>query len=326
MRTEYYIHSLPSTVGGAVAAGGSIALLTRDAFQTGFTLDHALMPVLVGLTVLVSHEALRAFKDWKPISAVGLFALAVFGSGLIITETMGRRAEARDSKVLVAEDTEERRTAALAELASAKSELASINPMRRTECVGAPDPLPARGWPKCRSLTGEAEALQERIASIETALADMKPAPVDPKADRIAAAAVLLGIAPDHAKARAAYQMVDPYLLSLFLEFGSLVMFGFGVRHRRSVSEAVTVSATVEGGELVEERKALTFERTLNDREIEELKELLITCERPMNQTELASLAQVSRSEMSKRIAKAESAGLIHRWKDGRFDQIVLVN
>lgn len=325
MQTKYYVHSWPSLVGGLVAAASSVALLTRDAIHGGFTLDHALMPVLVGLTVLVSHEAWRAMKECKPVSTAGLLLLAVMGSGLIVTETMGRRAEIRDSKTIVAEDAAERRTEALAALAGARADLARVDPERRAECAGAPAPLPPRGWPKCRRLTGEAEALQSRIAGLETTVASMKPVPVDPKADRIAAAAVLFGIAPDHATARAAYQQIDPYLLSLFLELGSLVLLGFGVRHR-TVSEAATVSAEVSGGKLVEERKALTFERPVADREIEELKELLIGCERPMTQTELAALARVSRSEMSKRVAKAESAGVIHRWKDGRFDQVTLVH
>lgn len=325
MQTKYYVHSWPSMAGGLVAAASSVALLTRDAFASGFTLDHALMPVLVGLTVLVSHEAWRAMKECKPVSTAGLLLLAVMGSGLIVTETMGRRAEIRDSKTIVAQDAADRRTEAIAALAGARADLAKVEPERRTECHGAPDPLPPRGWPKCRRLTGEAEALQSRIAGLETTVAAMKPAPVDPKAERVAAAAVLFGIAPDHATARAAYQQLDPYLLSLFLELGSLILLGFGIRHRE-VSEAATVSAEVSGGRLVEERKALTFERPLTDREIEDLRSLLIGCDRPMTQRELAALASVSPGEMSKRVAKAETAGVIRRWKDGRHDQVVLVH
>ncbi|MEQ1713214.1 MAG: hypothetical protein ABL908_17690, partial [Hyphomicrobium sp.] len=98
MPSNTTIHSRPAIAGGLIAAGASTVLLVRDAVTTGPTVDHLMMPVLVGLTVLAAHLGWQAAREWRPV-AVPLLVLAVLGSGLIVLETMGRRAEGRDSRV-----------------------------------------------------------------------------------------------------------------------------------------------------------------------------------------------------------------------------------
>ncbi len=244
--TNYHIHSAPAIVGGVMAAGGATALLTKDAFDTGLTLDHCLMPLLVGITILAGHLFWQALKEWRILSAVGFGALALYGSFLTITETMGRRAEVSDGKVMLAEQAAAKRVsrAALAQT------LNLALPSQKLECAGAPVPAPAT-WPECRRKSAHVEALRAQIATLDAELAPVKVAPVDAKGERLAAIAGLLGYAPG--KSLSVIRMFEPFAFPLFLELGAIVLFGFGIRHQIS---------------------ALTFERPLTDKEVKDLQEI----------------------------------------------------
>lgn len=241
MKNLSTLRSPASIAGGAVAASASIALLVRDAWTTGVTLEHILMPALVGLTVLAAHIGWQAAREWK-LAALPLLALAVAGSGLIVIETMGRRAENRDTKVMTAEDNQQTRAKNAGELATLRKNMIWALPDMQTECAGAPNPFPPTGWPQCRSKRGTVSAYQERIAQLEKALEKTPIAPIDPKADRIAEVAAMLGLDKADTKKRVA--TLDPFLLPLFLELCSIFLFGHGLQHR--AQRTVTVPRTAE--------------------------------------------------------------------------------
>lgn len=228
MATKYTIHSRPAILGGILAAGGATALLVRDGFETGFGLDHALMPILVGMTILSAHLAIQAAHEWRP-AFIGLAFLALFGSGLTVYETMGRRAEARDTKTMAAQANEARRLQLSAELQDARTTLQWAEKDRAAECAGAPSPIP-NTWPECRRKTGTVNALKSQIANNTSELDRLKPMPVDAKGERIASLASFFGA--DVKTTKGAVAMFEPFLLPLFLELGSIIMFGFGVGHR----------------------------------------------------------------------------------------------
>ena len=308
--TKYYLHSIPSTVGGIVAAGFSIALLCADGFATGFTFKHAAMPALVGLTVLFAHEAWRAGKELKLVSFVAFLALAAFGSGVIISETMGRTAESRDAKVSEATKDVNAYAALLANLDRANKLASEAESWVASECktgVG----------PKCRGVTFTRD---QRLAFAEKLRKDAEahkaPAPIDSKADRVAALAALFGYGETTVKA--AVHTFEPFVLPLFLELGAIFLFGFGIRTRKvavSVSNAVPVDVPT----------GLSFERPLTDDEVEEIRRLLTGMKKPVCNKELADMAGVTPSEMSKRVNKAVEAGKVLRFKAGKFNQISLV-
>lgn len=314
MTTKYYIHSLPSTIGGVVAASGAIALLTRDAQTTGFTLDHAMMPVLVGLTVLFGHEAWRAAKDWKAVSFVAFIALAVFGSSIVISETMGRRAESRDAKVNSATKDVNQYASLLANLDRANKLATEAESWVANECktgVGA----------KCRGVTYTRD---QRLAYAEKLRKDAEahkaPAPVDSKADRVAAVAALLGFSADVTKK--AVHTFEPFVLPLFLELGAIFLFGFGVRTRKVTVHAVSNTVPAQT------TKALSFERPdgdYSDDEIEQIRKILTGLDKTVCNSELAMLAGVDPSEMSKRWRKAEKAGVITAKRSGKHVHLRLV-
>jgi hypothetical protein len=305
MKTTYTLHSIPAIVGGTIAASGAVALLTRDAYQTGLTLDHALMPVLVGLTILTGHLAVQAIKEWKPLSFAGFLALAILGSGITVYETMGRRAETRDAKVAQAAKSVDQYAAIAADYRRASDLVSQAEAWVASECksgVGA----------KCR---GNQFVLSQRSAHAASLKAQLEqataPAPVDPKADRAAAVAGLLGFSADVTKK--AVQTFEPFVLPLFLELGAIILFGFGVGHRR-VSSVSTVS----------EPKGLSFERPYTDEEIEELTRVLNGMGQPLTNDEVAAALRISKSEASKRVQKAVDAGKVVKFRAGRFNQISL--
>jgi hypothetical protein len=304
--TRYFVHSYPSTFAGIVAAGSAIALLTRDGLQNGITLEHALMPVLVGLTVLFGHEAFRALKEFKLLSFLMMAALAVFGSGIIVAETMGRRAETRDAKVAQATKTVDQYTVIAADYQRAAGLVAQSEQWTASECASG----------KGKKCDGQTFTLNQRKAHAEKLKAELErataPAPVDSKADKIAYWAALFGASK--ATAKEVFQNLDPFTLSLFLELGAVAGFGFGVRTRK-VSSVSTVS----------EPRALSYEGPLTDAEIEELRRILTGQTKPLTNDELAAMAGVTKSEMSKRVQKAVDAGKVVRLKAGRFNQISLV-
>ena len=309
--TKYYLHSLPSTVGGIIAATAAIALLTRDGINNGITLEHALMPVLVGLTVLAGHEAWRALKEAKLLSAAFMLVLAVFGSGIIVTETMGRRAETRDAKVAQATKTVDQYATIAADYQRASKLVAEAEGWVANECRSG-------AGAKCKGnqfvLAQRAAYAKELKGQLEQAAA---PAPVDSKADKIAYWAALLGASKSVAKE--VFQNLDPFTLSLFLELGAVAFFGFGVRTRK-----VSVSV-VESVSTVSVPRALSFERPLTDDEVEQIRKLLEGRSAPVTNDELAGLAGVTKSEMSKRVQKAVDAGQVVKFRRGRFNAISLV-
>ena len=313
-KTSYYIHSLPSTIGGVVAAGAAIALLTRDGLQNGITLEHALMPAIVGLTVLFGHEAWRALKELKLLSAVFMTLLAIFGSGIIITETMGRRAETRDAKVAEKAKTVEQYSVIAADYQRAAGLVAQSEQWTAAECASG----------KGKKCDGQTFTLNQRKAHAEKLKAELEkataPAPVDSKADKIAYwAAILFGASKTFAKEL--FQNFDPFSLALFFEIGSIVGFGFGIKTRMVVSEVPAVST-------VSEPKMLSFENEKGDRpdpEIEEIKRILAGRKKPVTNDELAELLGVTKSEASKRNQKAHNAGVIQKLKEGKFTYMALV-
>ena len=312
--TKYYVHSYPALVGGIVAAGYSIAMLCQDGFTSGFTFKHAAMPALVGLTVLFAHEAWRAGKEWKVVSFVASLALAVFGSGVIISETMGRTAESRDAKVSEATKDVNAYASLLANLDRANKLAAEAESWVASECKTGLGP-------KCRGVTFTRD---QRLAYAEKLRKDAEahkaPAPIDSKADRIAALAGLFG-ASDAAVKKAVHSF-EPFVLPLFLELGAIFLFGFGVRTRKVIVESVPVSVPAETP------RALSFENEKGDRtdqEIEDIKKALSGLGHAVTNDQLAAILGCSKSEASKRWRRCAEAGVLEAQRAGRYVHLRLV-
>lgn len=298
----YHVASPAAILGGVAAAGGAIALLVRDALSTGWTVDLALMPLLVGLTILCGHHSGKAFWRGKVIAAVGLAFLAVFGSSLIVYETMGRRAEVRDAKVASATDSASQRQHLQKMLAEAEENVTRYRTRLSDEC----------GSGKGKKCDGYAYTVKTWEAAVTGYKAEISglgaPKPIDPKAERITAVVGMLGvgIAPEAIQRHVA--LLEPLTLPLFLELGSIVLFGYGLgrgRRREVTAPATTV-------------KALTFEKPLTPDEIEELRRLILGAGKPLSNQEVADALGISKGEASKRVSEGVARGILNKQRVGR--------
>lgn len=159
---------LPS-IAAVVIAGGLLALqiVLGLEYTEGGTLGTrasmiAAMITLAALPVFV-YLAVRS----RQVIAAGAFTISFLALlAYSLPATTGRTGEIKETKALAAAD-----------LALVKAELGSITktlnwarPDMLSECVGAPNPLPPNGWPKCRAKTGTVAALEDRQAKLEDEL------------------------------------------------------------------------------------------------------------------------------------------------------------
>lgn len=230
---SYHVNSPAAIAGGVLAAGGATALLVRDASTTGWTVELALMPVLVALTILSGHHAGKAMRRGKLLSAVGLYALAILGSGITVYETMGRRAEVRDTRTATAADTADSRQHLRQMLAEAEGNVTHYRQKMSDECGSG------KGK-KCDGLTYTVKTWEAAVEGYQTKIKGLgAPTPVDPKAERVAALASMVGVSASAQSVKSTVSLIEPLALPLFLELGSIVLFGYGLGRSRRKLETV---------------------------------------------------------------------------------------
>jgi hypothetical protein len=189
-------------VAGTLLWTGATALLLEDAVRSAhLTVANALMPVLTLGTVCAAVFAHRSLGAWRPISGVLFVFLAVLGSLATVYGTLGRQAEVRDHKQ--ADAMAENRTLGLKE-----EELVQAKALAKKECITI--------GPRCQQW-------QVRVDTLTREMSSLRAVAVDPRADAIQRIATLVGLDGDHI--RAIVQAIDPLVLPLFLEFGSIVFF-----------------------------------------------------------------------------------------------------
>lgn len=310
MRFHYTIANPAAIVGGVAAAGGAIALLVRDAFTSGWSVDHALMPVLVGITILSGHLLWEALRRGRLIAAFGLALLAIFGSGLTVIEAMGRRAEVRDVKVASAVDVETQRKHLRVMLTEAEEILAKHRALLATECASG------KGK-KCDGMTYTVLTWESAVAGYEAKLAKLgAPKPVDPKGERVAAV-VAFFTSLKEGDVKKGVALLEPFAMPLFLELGSIVLFSFGFsgRKKREIAAAVPaeqvtpvaepMSPTPKGGSMTK----IEAER--------DLVTLLALGKAIPSQDWLTERWGVGKGTTSKWLADWEDRGLVTRTQSG---------
>ena len=118
--------------------------------------------------------------------AVSFVAFLVYSA----PATIGRTGEVKVAKVAAAQDYELIRS----ERAALSKNLEWSRTEMLAECVGAPDPLPPNGWPRCRRLTASVTAQTERLGKLEASLSDAAPAMGDIGSETVAWALSPLGV------------------------------------------------------------------------------------------------------------------------------------
>lgn len=316
MRFKYTIASFPAIVGGVAAAGGAIALLVRDAFISGWTVELALMPVIVGLAILSGHLSWRALCGFRLLAAAGLTVLSILCSGFVVYETMGRRAEVRDVKVASAVDTEKRRQHLQTMLREAEEILAKHRALLSQECASGTGK-------RCSGITYSVMTWESAVAGYETQIKKLGPqTPADPKADRFAAVLSLFVGAKD-ADIKRNVATFEPIVLPLILEFGSMVLFGFGFSSSRR-QKTVAVQPAEQVTPVADQKPLPPKGGTMTKLEAERDLVMILALGKPISsQDELAERWNVGKGTISKWMVDWEERGLVTRAQYGRCKQIV---
>jgi hypothetical protein len=196
---------IPCLIGLALWAGAT-ALLTEDVFHSGhLTITHALQPVLTAGTVAAAVWVHKARWIAKP----AFFLLAVLGSLATLYGTMGRQATARDDTEATIQATNRTYGDKTAELKAAKVEQTK----------------------ECRTIGKRCEAWNARVDKLTGELSGLVVKSTDPRADAVARLVTLVG--GNGAKVQEIVAALDPLLLPLFLEFGSIVFFAVAFPHTK---------------------------------------------------------------------------------------------
>lgn len=235
-------------VAGTAFTYGGLRIILGDELTNPslWTTSVQLTVLMVFGTIAAGHLMRDAWKAKQHGAAAGFLVLFLAGTGLVVFNSVGRQAETSMMSTSQADDAAERRVALKASLARAEAMLTEAQASLARECKTG------RGK-RCEGITATIGVYEAAVKGHVADLEKLGPArPVNAKAAEGAKIAALFGA--DEAKAKAALMLIEPFLWTLFFEWGSIVSLGFAFRAR-----AITETAPGQ----------------ISDKEIEDLKKLV---------------------------------------------------
>lgn len=300
---------LAITAGVVFSVGGLVILMGAVLTQpTEWTQYHVLTILTVFGTIAAGHLLAGAWRSKHRLAALGFLILFLAGTALVVYQSVGRQAETSDTHKL----SVEARNAAIAskhdDMRDAKARQRHANSMADKEMTGE------RCGQRCKAWRTNASDIANTINTINAEIEALGPQkPVEPKSAKMADVAALFGF--DRARSQAALMLIEPFLWTLFFEVGSIVSLGFAFSN--SVQTVSAVKNTVSALDY-------TAVRDLTDPEIEELRRILRRAHAPLSNDAVADAMGVTKSEASKRVAKAVAAGFVSKHRVGREVAIAL--
>jgi hypothetical protein len=223
-----------------------------------------------------------------------LLALALLGSGVMVTGTLGRIAEAKDAKQ--------------AGFMAQNRQFALLNDELQVAKTEAGRECKSGFGAKCSNA-------KARIDSLTAEMSSHRVVAIDAKADAIASFAALFGFDVEHTKA--IVSALDPVALPLFLELGSVLMFGAAFH-----GNARQPKATVIDAQQMATSEPATFARVWSKQEaLADLKRL----REAGSGRWLAARWGVHPGTVSKWLSEFEDAGHVERARDGKAKALVVV-
>ncbi len=287
----------------ALATAGALLglqILLGFEFTTGGTVGTQASMVLAMVTLAalpVFIEAARQIKAWGLVIALGIAFVALLAYSL--PATTGRTGEIKAAKVADAaavariRDDFDRTTATL------KWAL----PDMVTECGSGEGK-------NCRAKRNTVKALEDRAQSLQASLAAAeKAAPGDVGAETLAWAS--MGVLSADTVRRGG---VIAFALGLDIAIWALIWLATSILLGHTRKDTV---ATVSAPQNTVSASDYTAVPSVSDRELEELRRILRGRSQLTND-EVAALMRVTKSEASKRVAKAVAAGFVTKHRVGR--------
>jgi hypothetical protein len=246
--------------------GRALAILAGVAFTYGglriilgdqltdpaqWTTPVQLTVLMVFGTIAAGHLMRDAAAAKRIAATAGFLVLFLAGTGLVVFNSIGRQAESSMLTESQADDAAERRIAVKASLSRAEAMLAEAQANLARECKSG------RGK-RCEGIEA---TIGVYSAAVKGHTADLEkigaPKPVHAKATQGAKIAALFGA--DEAKAKAGLLLLEPFLWTLFFEWGSIVSLGFAFRGARAITET---TPSKELDREIEEFKKITSNDT----------------------------------------------------------------
>lgn len=309
-------------VGAAVCVGITYATVKAiggiEADMAPLIIVHAVALVVGAMCVGV------ACRDRRWVVASGLVLMLLAGEAYTLINTSERELEAREAKqapvraAMVERERLQKAVTSTPRLEAALTELTKVRDgARKTIAEASCVKL-------CKDTLDKQEAKAER--EVQDARAEAQ-ATVQAANAALAAIPAVAAVSPLAARINVADWKLDLTRAGLLtLSANGLVFFLMVFAAHGGRRESV---ASVQSVSTVSAPTALTFERPLTEKEIEEIKELdkeirqvlaaLVSSGRPLNNNELKEMIGCEKSEASKRSRKAYAEGLINRWQQGKF-------
>lgn len=266
--------------------GAGTAFLLEEAIHAGrYDVATLATPILTAATVASACLAHLRFASFRLIGGTGFALLALLGSVIMATGTLGRLAEAKDTKEATLNAGNRTYGNRTEDLKTAKADA-------KRECTGGVGK-------RCETANARVDALTKELAGIVVRS-------TDPKAESIGRLATLLGWNGDRAKVIVA--ALDPVLLPLFLEFGSVGFFAGAFRHRQ------TPTASNDEKPSTVAVLALTQAQALRD--FRKLREV-------GSQQFLADRYGVDKSTVSRWLQQWETEGHVARTREGKERKVL---
>lgn len=228
---------------GAAFTAGGLTIILGPALLTPaeWTAYHVLTILTVGGTIAAGHLAAEAARGRHAAAAIGFAALFCLGTGLVVSQSVGRQAETTGAAASTIEahngliaDRRKALEAARADVHELawliKYEMAGRPKTRgKPDLQGTPTTTPGCGT-MCKGYGARQVEAEGKVAALEREIASLgTPRATEPKAARIGEIAALAGF--DRAAVEAIVRLVEPLLWTLFFEVGSIVSLGFAFRH-----------------------------------------------------------------------------------------------
>lgn len=220
---------------GAVFLSGTAVILFEDVIIRGAPLavKHWLAVTLLAGTIFAGHLADVARRSRQWLTASGFVLVFLVGTGLIVYLSAGRQADATIQTAAQIEADAARRI----EITAARKRSAQM--LEKAQGDLASECKTGRGT-RCDGIRATIAVYEAALGGHDAALDKLgAPRIASPEAEQFAEVmAVVFGA--DKARVKAAAVLLLPLAMTLFLEFGTIVSFGYAARTQRAAAPRET--------------------------------------------------------------------------------------
>lgn len=304
----YTFRSRPAIGLGVFFAGIAAWVLLWDLRSLGdLTTDHVQAIAALAGTITAGHFSVSAARQHLYVWALVLGVAACVGTGVCILGSAGRGAEVVERRAASANQSNDVRRDALAELSKARLRRDELADQFARECSsGRKD--------RCNGIKFALDSADSHAAILQVRADAAAPEQVANIKIKHAARMLAFFLGFNQSRAEEGLELLWPVALPLVNELLSIAFFGIGFGHRKVVVISPPARLALPAPQLPDRLPMVSEEAAVLA--------ALDRANRPVSNEELALLLQVSPGESSKRARILEIAGKVTRKRAGRYVEI----